>query len=104
MAEFVAPDSFTFFLSVWFLVGMVVGGLGSIPAAIAGGLFILYMPNASEAVVEYFFGNEPSAKALIWIAFGLLLIFTVYVVPNGLAGLVRRLVLRLARPAVTTAR
>ncbi len=97
VAEFVAPDSFTFFLSVWFLVGMVVGGLASIPAAIAGGIFILYMPNVSEEVISLFFGNDPSAKALIWVAFGLFLIFTVYVVPNGLAGLIRQGIAKLAR-------
>lgn len=97
VAEFVAPDSFTFFLSVWFLVGMVVGGLASIPAAIVGGLFILYMPNVSEAVIEHFFGGEPSAKALIWVAFGFFLIFTVYVVPNGIAGLARWCIAKLAR-------
>ncbi len=97
VAEFVAPDSFTFFLSVWFLVGMVVGGLASIPAAIAGGVFILYMPNISEEVISIFFGNDPSAKALIWVTFGLFLIFTVYVVPNGLAGLVRLFIMKFAR-------
>jgi branched-chain amino acid transport system permease protein len=97
VAEFVAPDSFTFFLSVWLLVGMVVGGLGSIPGAIAGGFFILYMPNVSESVIELFWGGDPSAKALIWVAFGIFLIFTVYVVPNGLAGLLRWCVGRLAR-------
>ena len=97
VTEYVAPDSFTFFLSVWFLVGMVVGGLASIPAAIAGGAFILYMPNVSEEVVAIFFGNDPSAKALIWVTFGLFLIFTVYVVPNGLAGLVRRFIMKFAR-------
>jgi branched-chain amino acid transport system permease protein len=97
VAEYVAPDSFTFFLSVWFLVGMVVGGLASIPAAIAGGIFILYMPNVSEHVIAMFFGNDPSAKALIWVTFGLFLIFTVYVVPNGLAGLIRQFVMKFAR-------
>ena len=97
VAEFVAPDSFTFFLSVWFLVGMVVGGLGSIWGAIAGGVFILYVPNMSEAVIEFFYGGDPSAKALIWVAFGTFLIFTVYVVPNGLAGFVRWCVGRLVR-------
>jgi len=97
VAEFVAPDSFTFFLSVWLLVGMVVGGLGSIAGAIAGGFFILYAPNLSESAVEFFYGGDPSAKALIWVAFGTFLIFTVYVVPNGLAGLVRWCVARLVR-------
>ena len=51
----------------------------------------------SEAVIEFFYGGDPSAKALIWVAFGLFLIFTVYVVPNGLAGLLRWCVGRLAR-------
>jgi hypothetical protein len=53
---------------------MVVDGLASIPAAIAGGFFILYMPNLSEDVVGFFFGSDPSAKALIWVAFGAFLI------------------------------
>ncbi len=100
VAEFVAPDSFTFFLSVWLLVGMVIGGLGSIPAAIVGGLFILYVPNISEALIAQFFGDDPSAKALIGVAFGCFLIFAVYVMPNGLAGFVRWFVVRYARPGV----
>ncbi|MDA1310461.1 MAG: branched-chain amino acid ABC transporter permease [Proteobacteria bacterium] len=97
ITEYVAPDSFTFFLSVWLLVGMVVGGLASIPAAIAGGVLILYLPNMSEEVIALFFGDDPSAKALVGVAFGLFLIFTVYVVPNGLAGLVRQFIVKLAR-------
>lgn len=97
VAEFVAPDSFTFFLSVWLLVGMVIGGLGSIPAAIVGGLFILYVPNISEEIIGQFFGDDPSAKALIGVAFGCFLIFAVYVMPNGLAGFIRWIVGRYSR-------
>ena len=37
VVEFVSPDSFTFFLSIWLLLGMVVGGLGSIWGAVFGG-------------------------------------------------------------------
>lgn len=100
VAEFVAPDSFTFFLSVWLLVGMVIGGLGSIPAAIVGGFFILYVPNISEELIALTFGNDPSAKALIGVAFGCFLIFAVYVMPNGLAGFVRWFVARFSRVGV----
>ena len=35
--QFVAPDSFTFLLSVALLVGLVVGGVGSIPGTLFGG-------------------------------------------------------------------
>jgi len=88
---YVAPDSFTFFLSVGLLVGVVVGGLGSIPGAIFGGLFVLYVPNLAEA----FAGGL--SKGLSWAAYGLILILIVYVMPSGLAGLIDLLVKRAVR-------
>ena len=42
--QFVAPDSFTFLLSVSLLVGLVIGGVGSIPGCLFGGLFVLFVP------------------------------------------------------------
>ena len=40
VVQFVAPDSFTFSLSVALLVGLVVGGVGWLPGALVGGAFI----------------------------------------------------------------
>ena len=37
-------------LSISFLVGLVIGGVGSIPGCLFGGLFVLYVPNIAEAV------------------------------------------------------
>ena len=48
--QFVAPDSFSLFLSISFLVGLVLGGIGSLPGCLFGGLFVLYVPNIAEAV------------------------------------------------------
>ena len=48
--QFVAPDSFTFLLSVSLLVGLVVGGVGSIPGSLFGGVFVLFVPNIAERV------------------------------------------------------
>ena len=45
---FVAPDSFTFALAVALFVGLVVGGVGSIPGALFGGFFVLFVPNIAE--------------------------------------------------------
>ena len=42
---FVAPDAYDVFLSITFLVGIVVGGLASIPGAVFGALFIQFVPN-----------------------------------------------------------
>jgi branched-chain amino acid transport system permease protein len=93
--EFVAPDSFTFILAVTFLVGLVVGGVASIPGAIFGGLFILLVPNWSEAIAESL--GRTDAKGLSWAVYGLFLIFTVYVMPAGAAGLIRIWVGKMAR-------
>ena len=97
VVEFIAPESFTFIHAVLLLIGMVIGGLASIPAAIIGGLFILYVPNISESVVDTFFGGDPSSKALVWVSFGIFMILTVYVMPSGVAGFVRQIIGRLAR-------
>ena len=49
---FVAPDSFTFVLAVALFVGLVVGGVGSIPGTIVGGFFVLFVPNIAESDLE----------------------------------------------------
>lgn len=85
--QFVAPDSFTFLLAVSFLVGLVVGGIGSIPGAIFGGLFILLIPNWADQI----------SQGLSWAIYGLFLIGAVYVMPAGAAGLVRLVTMRLAK-------
>ena len=85
--QFVAPDSFTFFLAVSFLVGLVVGGVGWVPGAIFGGLFILFVPNWAEAV----------SKGLAWAVYGVMLILLIYVMPTGAAGFVSLVTRRLVR-------
>jgi branched-chain amino acid transport system permease protein len=48
--QFVAPDSFSLFLSISFLVGLILGGMGSLPGCLFGGLFVRYVPNIAESV------------------------------------------------------
>jgi branched-chain amino acid transport system permease protein len=94
--QFVAPDSFTFLLAVTFLVGLVIGGVASIPGAIAGGFFVLLIPNLSEWVADL--TGRTDAKGLSWAVYGAFLIIAVYVMPAGAAGLVRKLTAKFARP------
>jgi branched-chain amino acid transport system permease protein len=97
LVEFVAPDSFTFILAVTFLVGLVVGGVASIPGAIFGGFFVLLIPNLSEWVAGM--TGRTDAKGLSWAVYGLFLILAVYIMPTGAAGFVRLLTQKLARPS-----
>jgi branched-chain amino acid transport system permease protein len=85
--QFVAPDSFTFFLAVSFFVGLVVGGVGWIPGAVFGGLFILFVPNWAEHI----------SKGLAWAVYGIILILLIYLMPSGAAGLARAVSDRMQR-------
>jgi branched-chain amino acid transport system permease protein len=78
---FVAPDAFNVFLSITFLVGIVVGGLASIPGAIFGAFFIQFVPNWAQDI----------SKAAPWAIYGVFLILFMYVMPLGIAGSLRLL-------------
>jgi branched-chain amino acid transport system permease protein len=84
--QFVAPDSFTFLLSVSLLVGLVIGGVASIPGSLVGGLFVLFVPNIAESV----------SRGLAGAVYGIILLLVIYVMPAGAAGLARILTARLA--------
>jgi branched-chain amino acid transport system permease protein len=79
--EFVAPDSFTIFVSIFLFVGLVVGGVASITGAIFGAAFIVFIPNIAEQV----------SKAAPGAIYGIILIAFMYLMPSGVAGLLRRL-------------
>ncbi len=79
--QFVAPDSFNVFLSIAFLVGIVVGGLASIEGAIFGAIFIQFVPNLADQV----------SKAAPWAIYGIVLIVFMYVMPGGISGAFRTL-------------
>ncbi|MFZ5508564.1 MAG: branched-chain amino acid ABC transporter permease [Pseudomonadota bacterium] len=76
---FVAPDSFTAFLSISFLVGAVVGGIATIPGAVFGAIFIHLSPKLAADI-------SVSASAVIY---GTLLLVMVYLMPGGVAGTIQ---------------
>jgi len=78
---YVAPDSFNVFLSVTFLIGIVIGGLGSIWGNVLGALFIQFVPNWAQDI----------SKAAPWAIFGVFLISFMYAMPYGIAGALKKL-------------
>jgi branched-chain amino acid transport system permease protein len=85
--QFVAPDSFGFFLSITLLVGVVIGGLASISGAFFGAVFIQFIPNIADHI----------SKAAPWAIYGVVLIAFMYVMPSGVAGFLRLARARFAR-------
>ena len=87
VVAFVAPDSFNFLLSVSFLVGLVIGGVGSIPGCLFGGLFVLYVPNIANSI----------STGLAGAIYGVILLLVIFVMPSGAAGFVRLAAARFRR-------
>ena len=79
--QFASPDSFAIFLSITLLVGVVVGGLASISGAFYGALFVQFIPNIADQI----------SKAAPWAIYGVFLIGLMYLMPTGVAGLIRLL-------------
>jgi len=88
VVAFVSPDSFTVFLSITLLVGVVIGGLASIPGAIFGAIFIQFVPNIADEI----------SKSAPWAIYGVFLIAFMYLLPTGVMGGLKRLWARLRRP------
>jgi branched-chain amino acid transport system permease protein len=78
---FVAPEAFTLTISFAFLAAIVVGGLATISGALFGALFIEFVPVYASDVND----------ALTGVIYGGVLIAFMWVLPEGAAGLPRRL-------------
>jgi branched-chain amino acid transport system permease protein len=74
--QFVAPDSFGVFVSITLFVGLVVGGVASIPGALFGAVFIEFVPNLADLV----------SKAAPGAVYGVILIACMYLMPAGVGG------------------
>lgn len=77
--QFVAPDSFAIGLSISLLIGIVIGGLASIPGAFYGALFIQFVPNVADQL----------SKAAPWAIYGVILIGFMFLMPAGINGAIR---------------
>jgi branched-chain amino acid transport system permease protein len=79
---YVNPDTFPVQLSIFLLVGVVVGGLGSLTGLIAGAVFIEFLPMWAQDV-----SKSPGAPGVIY---GVILIGVIFLLPTGAAGVLRR--------------
>jgi branched-chain amino acid transport system permease protein len=81
---FVNPDTFPITLSIFLLVGVVVGGLGSLWPLVFGAVFIQFLPLWAQEI-----SKSPGAPSVVY---GVVLILVMLALPLGAAGLVRQIV------------
>jgi branched-chain amino acid transport system permease protein len=84
LVGFLSPDAFDVFLSVDFVVMIILGGLGSVPGAIAGAVVVTVLNDALAGFQNY--------RPLI---FGAILIACMLFMPGGITGAARALARRL---------
>jgi branched-chain amino acid transport system permease protein len=80
---FVNPDTYPITLSIFLLVGVVVGGLGTLWPLVFGAIFIQFLPLWAQEV-----SKAQGAPAVVY---GVILILVMILLPGGVGGLLRRL-------------
>ena len=82
---FVSPDSLSFLDSVFFLVAIVIGGLGTILGSVFGALFLTFQAEVLSELANVI----PGVNELRGLIFGGLLIASITLFPRGVAGFVQ---------------
>jgi branched-chain amino acid transport system permease protein len=80
-AAFVTPQTYPITLSLFLVVGLAVGGLGSLPGSVVGAILIQFLPTYAQHV----------SKQAPQVIEGAILVGVMLLLPGGVAGLVRLL-------------
>jgi branched-chain amino acid transport system permease protein len=92
--SYVNPDTFPLALSILLLASVVVGGLGSLSGVIFGALLIEFLPIYAQDPPLLPFELSDQSPTVI---FGVILILIMFLMPGGVASLLRRATAPLVR-------
>lgn len=87
LSGYISPDTFTFNFSVFALLIVIIGGMGTLVGPVIGAVVLTLLPELLNGFDRY--------KLLIY---GLLLIISVLVMRDGIAGLAKRLLMLTINP------
>lgn len=89
--KYIGPTTFSLQLSILFLIALVFGGTRSILGNVIGVFLVVTLPDVFNRFADY--------QLMV---FGALLLFTLYFLPGGIAGLLRSLAARFVSTKVET--
>ena len=93
---YVNPDTFQVPLSIYLVVGLAVGGLGSLAGLVGGAALVYFLQFHADTVARWadrlpLLDVDPKRPGIPSIVFGAVLIVVMLVLPTGAGGLLRRL-------------
>ncbi|HET6213879.1 MAG TPA: branched-chain amino acid ABC transporter permease [Micromonosporaceae bacterium] len=95
LALSVSPSAFSLTLSLFLLLAIVVGGLGSLAGAVWGAVLLVLLPQLTESATDGLHLSPAAAQRmqgnLPLAVFGLTLVVVIIAAPGGLQGLVHRI-------------
>jgi branched-chain amino acid transport system permease protein len=95
-SAYVNPDTFPIIVSIYLVVGLAVGGLGSLFGLIAGAALIYFLQNHADSVARWVnhlpqVDLNPKQPGISSVIFGAVLIIVMLLLPTGVGGLLRKL-------------
>jgi branched-chain amino acid transport system permease protein len=84
--KFISPEQFTLFVSIEFLMMVVIGGMGSLHGAVFGAIFIIVLPQMIALSKDFLPAIVAEQTGLKTTIFGLIMIFFVLFEPLGIYG------------------
>lgn len=90
--SFISPEAFNFAPAVLLLTMLVVGGMGTIPGVMIGAFILGLLPDLLRNLLHEY---------LIWqeFVYGLILVVSITLMPQGVWGLIKQTVAKRRRPA-----
>ncbi|HZO14686.1 MAG TPA: ATP-binding cassette domain-containing protein, partial [Polyangiaceae bacterium] len=92
LSGFVTPSTFAFSQSILFVLVVIIGGAGSLAGPLVGATIVVLLPEFLAALAEY---------RLLF--FGALLLVVLWLAPDGVVGLVERMLARRRKPRLAVA-
>jgi branched-chain amino acid transport system permease protein len=92
---YVNPDTFQVSLSIYLVVGLAVGGLGSLAGLIGGAALVYFLQFHADTVARWadrlpLVDLDPKQPGIPSVVFGAVLILVMLLLPTGAGGLLRR--------------
>ena len=84
--RFLSPEQFTLFVSIEFLMMIVIGGMGSMHGAVFGAIFVIALPELISVAKDYLPQAVAEQTGLKTTIFGVIMILFVLFEPLGIYG------------------